>query len=109
MITYKLTPLSMTVAPQYEGETDVVVSIAWKYSAVDGVYTAENSLGFTSCSFAPGTPFTPYADLTEEQVAGWVLSSWTPEQTAQYQEQLAGMIAAQKAAAYSYPRLPWAT
>lgn len=109
MITYKLTPLSMTVASQYEGETDVVVSIAWKYAAVDGVYAAENSLGFTSCSFTPGNPFTPYADLTEEQVVGWVLSSWTPEQTAQYQAQLADMIAAQKAAPYSNPLLPWAT
>lgn len=108
-ITYTLTPLSMAVIPQHDGEENVVVQIAWKYAATDGVYVAENALGFTTCSYAPGSPFTPYSDLTEAQVAGWVLSSWTPEQTAEYQAQLADMLAEQKAAAFSRPPLPWAT
>ena len=107
-ITYTLTPLSMTVAPQLDGEENVVVQIAWKYTATDGVYVAENALGFTPCSYTPGGQFTPYQNLTQAQVADWVLSSWTPEQTAHYQAQLAERIAQQKAAAYNMPPLPWA-
>ena len=53
-----------------EGElTDVVISANWSCRASDGTYSAV----LTGCaSFAPPSgSFTPYPDLTQEQVLGW--------------------------------------
>ncbi len=53
-----------------EGElTDVVISANWSCRASDGTYSAVS----TGCTeFAPPTDsFTPYEDLTQDQVLGW--------------------------------------
>ena len=47
--------------------------------------------------------------FTQAEVAEWVLGSWSPEQLAANQKPLADSIAAQKAAPYSSPKLPWIT
>jgi len=56
------------------GQTNVVVKVHWKVSGSDA-----NNNGYcqknTSFTYAPGDPFTPYADLTETQVLGWVQDS----------------------------------
>lgn len=68
MITWKIE--QMSVKPQEGSLTDVVVTAAWRCIAVDGKYGASNygSVGFA----APGDTFTAYADLTEDEVLGWV-------------------------------------
>ena len=48
-----------------------VTTAHWTASAVDGDYSASS---YGSCGWADGAPTTPYADLTEETVLGWV---WT--------------------------------
>jgi len=56
------------------GQTNVVVKVHWKVSGSDA-----NNAGYcqktTSFTYAPGNPFTPFADLTETQVLGWVQDS----------------------------------
>ena len=104
--TYTLTPVSMVVASDQSGQQNVVVKVLWTYTAADGLYTATTT-GFTYVSYNPDNPFTPYANLTEAQVAGWVLSAWTPDQTAAIQKPLSDSIAAQQAAQYATPPLPW--
>jgi hypothetical protein len=61
---------SMIVKPQDGSHSDVVVTAAWRCTAVDGEYSASNygSMGFAS----PGDGFIAYADLTEDTVLGWV-------------------------------------
>jgi hypothetical protein len=57
-----------------EGElTDVVISANWSCRASDGTYSAV----LTGCaSFAPPTgSFTPYDQLTQDQVLGWCFSN----------------------------------
>jgi len=48
-----------------------VTTAHWTVSAVDGDYSAST---YSTSSWADGTPTTPYADLTEETVLGWI---WT--------------------------------
>jgi hypothetical protein len=48
-----------------------VTTAHWTASAVDGDYSAST---YSTSSWADGTPTTPYADLTEETVLGWI---WT--------------------------------
>ena len=61
------------------GEHNVVVLAHWTYTGTgtDGTNTASFG-GTTQLTYTAGNPFTAYADLTEEQVAEWVLGEWSP-------------------------------
>jgi hypothetical protein len=61
---------SMVVKPQDGAHSDVVVTAHWTCTARQDNYSAGNygSMGFA----APGDTFTAYADLTEDDVLGWV-------------------------------------
>ena len=104
--TYTLTPTALANYPQAEGEVDVVFRIIWAYVGVDDQFVASLS-GGNDVTYTQGTPFTPYADLTQEQVAGWVLDAWTPEQTAEYQAALDQSIEAQRNPTTQVLPLPW--
>jgi hypothetical protein len=59
----------MLVKPQEDGQTDVVVTAAWRCNGTDGTY---NGTVYGTASFTLNSgSFTPYADLTENQVLGW--------------------------------------
>jgi hypothetical protein len=52
-----------------------VFLVYWSCVASDGTYSATEA-GKLRCEPDPSSPdFTPYADLTEEQVLGWVYNS----------------------------------
>ena len=48
-----------------------VTTAHWRADAVDGDYSAST---YSTSSWADGTPTTPYADLTQEEVLDWI---WT--------------------------------
>lgn len=49
--------------------TDVVITADWRCNGTDETYSGTC---YGSCSFAPPTgSFTPYEDLTQDQVLGW--------------------------------------
>jgi len=88
-----------------EGElTDVVISANWSCRASDGTYSAV----LTGCaSFAPPSgSFTPYDQLTQDQVLGWCFSNGVDQAaieanvTQQIENQINPPIIA--------PPLPWA-
>jgi hypothetical protein len=58
--------------------SDVVILVHWRYNANSIVkekeYFAE-TYGATSVGMPSGDSFTPYADLTKEQVVGWLEAS----------------------------------
>jgi hypothetical protein len=51
-----------------------VVTVHYNVSAVDGIYQASTygTVGYTQ---QPGETYTPYAELTQPQVVGWVQAS----------------------------------
>lgn len=62
----------MQCKPQEGNYTDVVITAFWRCNGVDESNPSFTSSIYGSCSFtAPGDPFTPYADLTEQQVLQW--------------------------------------
>jgi hypothetical protein len=107
MTTYTLTPTTMVNYPQAEGQQDVVFRVVWNYSGVDGDYTSSFS-GQTDLMYMAGTPFTPYAQLTQDQVVSWVLAAWGPEGTAANQAQIDAAIALEKNPPTQVLPLPWA-
>jgi hypothetical protein len=46
-----------------------VTTAHWRASVVDGDYSASS---YGSCGWIDGTPTTPYADLTQATVLGWI-------------------------------------
>ena len=71
-ITWTVT--AMDCYPQAEGETDVVFTVHWTCSGVQDTYAASV---YSTCpvTYVAGTPYTPYAQLTQDQVLGWIWSS----------------------------------
>ena len=64
--------------PQQDDRTDVVVNVHWTRCATDGEYSA--SLGDVMGIVLDSTaPYTPYEDLTEAQVIGWLEKAFGPE------------------------------
>jgi hypothetical protein len=74
MSTYTWSILQMSVLPVFDGQTDVVVSAQWNILGQDQGYTY-NLAGWQNFTLQQGEGFTPYDQLTEAQVIGWVQSA----------------------------------
>ena len=84
MATWTITQLDRNTANGF------VTTAHWTCNAVDGDYTATT---YATCSWADGTVNTPYADLTQATVLGWVWESVDKQAT---EDALAANIALQK-------------
>lgn len=92
--------------PEYEGEPDVVFTVHWTLSGTDGTY-AGSVYGSVGVTLNPDAPFTPYADLTQAQVIGWVQDALGEEQVASYEANVAQQIENQINPPVVTPPLPW--
>lgn len=99
--------VQMDAYPEYDGDTDVVFNVHWTLTGTDGTYTG-SVYGSQSVTLDSSAPFTPYADLTEAQVIGWVQDAMGPEQVASYEANVAQQIADQINPPVVTPPLPWA-
>ena len=87
-----------------EVEDDVVFNVHWTCSGVDGEYSS--SVYSTQSITAESDTFTPYDELTQEQVLGWVWASGVDKDAteAAVQQQIQDQITPQVVT----PTLPWA-
>ena len=104
--TYTWTVTQMDAYPQAEGQTDVVFNVHWTCAGTDGTY---NASVYATCGVTlnPDAPDTPYADLTQQQVLGWIWASGV-DQTAT-EAAVAQQIENQINPPVVTPPLPWAT
>ena len=96
----------MNCYPTSEGQTDVVFNVAWRVNATDGTFYA-TAYGTVGVTYVAGSPYTPYADLTQAQVVGWVQDAMGPEQVASIEAGLSANIANQVNPPVVTPPLPW--
>jgi hypothetical protein len=96
----------MDAYPEQDGETDVVFNVHWTLTGTDGTYSG-NVYGSQSVTVDPEAPFTPYADLTQAQVIGWVKDALGEEQVASLEANVAEQIANQINPPVVTPDLPW--
>lgn len=86
----------LVVNPSMDGLTDVVTTVHWTLTAVDGDYSSYcyGSVGLP----APGISFTDFQNLTKDQVTEWVKTQLNNSRTtvAQIEENLSNQIASQK-------------
>lgn len=101
-ITWSVT--AMNCYPQEAGQSDVVFTVHWTCSGVQDEYSG--SVYSTTSVPAPEGSFTPYADLTQEQVLGWVWANGVDKDVveAAVQQQIDNQINPPVVT----PPLPWA-
>ena len=95
----------LLVKPTEGSLTDVVITADWRCNGSQDQYSGTC---YGSCSFAPPSEnFTPYEDLTQEQVLGWCFASGVNQTaieanvTQQINDQINSPVIA--------PPLPWVT
>jgi hypothetical protein len=93
----------LLVKPTEGSLTDVVITADWRCNGTDGTYSGT---AYGSSSFAaPTGSFTPFPDLTQDQVLGWCFANGVDKTaieanvTAQIENQINPPIIA--------PPLPW--
>ena len=102
MVTITWSITSMTILPQVDGYSDFAWQVGWLCSATDGTNTQTMGSGVTFYPAQQTEPYTPYDQLTEAQVIGWVQQALGPETTAKTETVLTNSLTAQVAP------LPWA-
>jgi hypothetical protein len=90
-------------------EPGFVVNVLWTLTGVDGQYTA--SIGGNSQFTVQEGTFTPYDQLTQEQVIGWVQNSLGADGIANFEANVQGQINSMITPPVSPQNtpLPWAT
>jgi hypothetical protein len=108
MNTYTWIIEAMDCKPQEGSLTDVVITAYWRCNGTNGQDGIFDGTVYNTCSFSqPGDPFTPYADLTQEQVLGWCWSSGVDKDATE--ANIDGQIASQVNPPVIQPPLPWAS
>ena len=80
-ITYTWTVTKMDCYPQEGNNTDVVFIVHWTCSGANETYCGSV---YGTCNVpTPSGPFTPYADLTQDQVLGWIWASGVDKTSAE--------------------------
>ena len=94
----------MKTTPTTATPPECVITAGWRCTGTDGQYTGTV---YSTASFGqPGDPFTPYADLTQDQVLGWVWANGVDKDATE--AAVAGQIEAQINPPVIQPPLPWA-
>lgn len=107
MTTFTWTITALNCLPLADGVTNYAVTAHWTCSGTDGTYT---SSAYSTCSFpaptGPTNQYTPYADLTQDQVLGWVWTNGVDKDTTEAAVQ--SMLDNQINPPIVTPKLPWA-
>ena len=103
--TYTWTVTAMDCYPQEDNLTDVVFNVHWTCAGTDGTY---NASVYSTCgvTYTAGSPYTPYADLTQEQVLGWIWANGVDKDATEASVQ--SSIDSQINPTVITPPLPWA-
>jgi hypothetical protein len=105
-ITYNWAITQMVCYPEYESQTDVVFQVGYSLTGQEDVYTS-SIIGSTDVTYTGGTQYTPYDQLTEAQVIGWVQDALGAETIVAYEAQIAAIVTEQVNNPTVSPPLPW--
>jgi hypothetical protein len=100
---------ALDCAPSEDGMTDVVKTVHWRCEGSETVgETTYSGSVYSTCSLPTpaGDEFTPYADLSKEQVLGWIWSNGVDQAATEAAVQ--AQIDNAKNPPIVQPPLPWA-
>lgn len=64
----------LITVPILEGQSDVILHVIYLVTGTDGTHTTSLN-NIAHLKYTPGGSFTPFAELTQAQVIGWVQAS----------------------------------
>ena len=106
-IEFTTTITGMEAYPIKDSVPLYVFRVYWNYLGSDSIYETAMQ-GSTDIPASDPKASTPYADLTQEQVMGWI-QTYTPAWTwAEYSDKISAWITAQYTPSVVSPALPWA-
>jgi hypothetical protein len=95
----------MNTTPTSADPAEAVITVGWRCNGTQDSYSASV---YSTCSLPPADPanFTPYADLTQDQVLGWIWANGVDKDAteAAVQQQIDNQINPP----VIQPPLPWA-
>jgi hypothetical protein len=102
--TWVFNPLDVKLSE--DGMTNVVYNVNWRLIGTDGTYSDDvyGSVGVPAPSSAA---FTPYDQLTEDQVRMWVLEALGVDQVLAYEQSIAAQIVLQQKPVDASLPPPW--
>lgn len=106
MTTFNWQVVQMNAYPEKDGLTDVVFTVHWTLNGVDGDYNG-SIYGSCGVTLDPSAPYTPYADLTQEQVLDWIWAGGVDKAASEANVQ--AQIDQQINPTVVTPPLPWAS
>jgi hypothetical protein len=85
--TINWTVTDMTCYPEAEGYPDVVFEVYWACSGIQDEYSARVA-ALNACKIPlPSAAFTPYVDLTKQQVLDWIWANGVDKSAIELQVQ----------------------
>ena len=106
MITNTWGIVQLDAYPEKDGLTDVVFTVHWNLTGDDGEGHTGYAYGSVGVTLDEGD-YTPYAELTKEQVVGWVQDALGEEQVASLEAGIANQIEKQINPTVVTPPLPF--
>ena len=101
---------TMECYPTYEQNTDVVFTVHWDCvgsETVNNITYGGRVYGATGVTFHSGSDFTPYNQLTQDQVLGWIWESMGTDQKNNYETSVQTQINNQITPPVVILPLPW--
>ena len=105
-ITYTWNIGQLICYTESQGQNDVVCTVFYTLNGTDGTYNGSIG-GSVSLTYDQGAAFTPYSELTQDQVLGWVTTSLGQDQIAAMEADIAVQIENQTNPPVVSPPLPW--
>jgi hypothetical protein len=105
-IQYTWSIKALDCLPESEGKSNVIFTVHWVLSGTDGKYSS-STYGTQTLSYDAKNAFTPYANLTESEIIGWVQNAM--DNIDEVKAILDAQIANQAKPKVIQPLLPWAT
>ena len=106
MATFNWNINQLNAYPEKDGKQDVVFTVHWTLEGVDGEFTG-SSYGSAGVTLDPKAPYTPYEDLTQDEVLDWVWASGVDKD--ETEEAVNSQIESQKNPTVVTPPLPWSS
>ena len=92
-MTYTWNNKTVDTYPSLEGNTDVIFNVHWRLTGQDEDGNVGSTYGTQSLETSDLSSFTSFADITEEQINGWVEAALGAEEVQAKKDAIDAQIA----------------